>query len=143
MCANSIFFFQDFNDFYTSDDPEALNQQLKQLQKQVSHMETQVNQLETKLTTRRERRAKEASLTNLSPEERADVVAQQERDIEEGETPDLDVIFEYLLLLGSSTEDDIGDLSTNDFLQPHEGIRKKALESSMVNLIYNTSLTFS
>jgi hypothetical protein len=55
-------------------------------------MESQAEKLEAKLIKRRERRVKEASLTNLSPEARADFVAQQESDIKEGDTPDLDVI---------------------------------------------------
>jgi hypothetical protein len=38
-----------------------------------------------------------------------------------------------LLLIGSSSPDDANDLSTTDFIKPHAGIRKKALESEMVS----------
>lgn len=39
---------------------------------------------------------------------------------------------EYLLLLSSSSPDDVNDLSTTDFIKPHAGIRKKALEDPWV-----------
>lgn len=38
-----------------------------------------------------------------------------------------------MLLIGSSSPDDANDLSTTDFIKPHAGIRKKALESEMVS----------
>lgn len=53
-------------------------------------MEAQVNDMENKLTIRKERRKLEASLTNMSPEERADHVIRQ-AEIQE-DTPDLDII---------------------------------------------------
>lgn len=122
----------EFNDLSNCDDTDALNEQIKLLEKQVLHMEKQADHLEEKLTKRREKRAMEASLTNLSPEARAEFVARQEKEMKEGESAGLDVIFEYLLLLGSTPADDTNDLSSTDFLKPHAGIRRKAMDDPRV-----------
>lgn len=53
-------------------------------------MESQVNDMQNKLTSRKKRRNLEASLTNMTPEERAEYVKQQAEVPEE--TPDLDII---------------------------------------------------
>jgi predicted nucleic acid-binding Zn-ribbon protein len=85
---------KDFDDFY-SEDTEHLKKQLEKLQFQVDRMENQVVKMEHNLATRRARRNKEASLTNMTPEERAEYVIQQEKEEEEGKQeniPDLDVI---------------------------------------------------
>ncbi|KAI7892108.1 uncharacterized protein EV154DRAFT_419347 [Mucor mucedo] len=120
----------DFNDFYTSDGSEQLQKKFETLQAQVARMEAQVNDMENKLIIRKERRKLEASLTNMSPEERADHVIRQ-AEIQE-DTPDLDIIFEYMLLLGSTSPNDTNDLSTTDFIKPHADIRKAAFESELV-----------
>ncbi|CAO3609346.1 unnamed protein product [Mucor hiemalis] len=122
----------ELNDFSNCDDTNALEEQIKLLEKRVMHMEKQADHLEEKLTKRREKRVKEASLTNLSPEARAEFVTQQEKEMKEGESAGLDVIFEYLLLLGSTPADDTNDLSSTDFLKPHAGIRKKAMDDPRV-----------
>jgi hypothetical protein len=38
------------------------------------------------------------------------------------------------LLLGSSGSDEAGDLSRTDFLKPHAGIRKNALNDALVSI---------
>jgi hypothetical protein len=72
------------------DDADQLQKELELLQSQTNRMENQVAQMQDKLKTRKEKRILEASLTNMSPEERADHVMQQEQQQEK--TPDLDII---------------------------------------------------
>ncbi len=61
------------------------------LQQQVDRMENHVVGLEERLRERRERRQKEAGLTNMTPEERARFV-EEEEERDDTEIPDLDVI---------------------------------------------------
>lgn len=65
-------------DFYANDDTEELKKQLMLLQTQVEHMEARVKSTETKLNERREKRNKEAGLTNMTSEERAEHFKQEE-----------------------------------------------------------------
>lgn len=53
-------------------------------------METKVVRMEEQLVERKARRETEASLTNMSPEERAEYVKEQAQT--EEELPDLDII---------------------------------------------------
>ncbi|KAI9274140.1 hypothetical protein EDC94DRAFT_510126 [Helicostylum pulchrum] len=116
---------------FDSDDPVLLEARLKTIEEQVKRMESKVRLMEDKLEDRKARRALEASLTNMTPEERAIHFEKQEEENPQ-DIPDLDVIFEYLLLLSSAPPDDVNDLSTTDFIKPHAGIRKKALEDTWV-----------
>ncbi|KAL7328899.1 hypothetical protein PS15p_207097 [Mucor circinelloides] len=67
-----------FVDFYDSDDTATLRDQLERLTKKVLLMESRVEEKEQKLRARRQERDMEAGLTNMTTEERAAYVAQQE-----------------------------------------------------------------
>ncbi|CEG68916.1 hypothetical protein RMATCC62417_05079 [Rhizopus microsporus] len=115
-----------FNEFAVENDEEEMRKKVAILQQQVERMEGYVADLEEKLKDRKERRQKEANLTNMTPEQRAQyVMEEEERDI--SDIPDLDVIFEYMLLLGSSTTTDTNDLSQADFLKPDAQLREEAI----------------
>ncbi|ORE13998.1 hypothetical protein BCV71DRAFT_246044 [Rhizopus microsporus] len=115
-----------FNEFAVENDEEEMRKKIAILQQQVDRMEGYVADLEEKLKDRKERRQKEANLTNMTPEQRAQyVMEEEERDI--SDIPDLDVIFEYMLLLGSSTTTDTNDLSQADFLKPDAQLREEAI----------------
>ncbi|KAI9486111.1 MAG: hypothetical protein EXX96DRAFT_31195 [Benjaminiella poitrasii] len=131
--------------------------------------------METKLDARRQRRQREAGLTNMTPEERAMYVEEEElkaqriqekrqrarerREAEmlkrdasssdeaseseessmelatekEDDTPDWDIVFEYLLLLESTLDEEATNtLSGSDFLPKDLGLREKALEHEEV-----------
>lgn len=72
------------------DNSEQLQKKLEILQLQTIRMENQVTEMQNKLTIRKERRILEASLTNMSPEERAGHAMRQEEQQEN--TPDYDII---------------------------------------------------
>ncbi|CAO3621292.1 unnamed protein product [Mucor fragilis] len=67
-----------FIDFYDSDDTAALKDQLERLSNKVLQMESRVDEKEQKLRARKQERDMEAGLTNMTTEERAAYVAQQE-----------------------------------------------------------------
>ncbi|CAO0798297.1 unnamed protein product [Mucor circinelloides] len=67
-----------FVDFYDSDDTATLRDQLERLSRKVLLMESRVEEKEQKLRARRQERDMEAGLTNMTTEERAAYVAQQE-----------------------------------------------------------------
>ncbi|KAI8090331.1 hypothetical protein BDF21DRAFT_459783 [Thamnidium elegans] len=112
------------NGIFESDDPVKLDEQLKALKNQVNRMESKVRVMEDRLEDRKARRALEASLTNMTPEERAMHAEKQENEENTEDIPDLDVIF--------APADDVNDFSTTDFIKPHAGIRKEALEDKWV-----------
>lgn len=64
--------------FFDSDDTATLKDQLERLSKSVLQMESRVEEKEQKLRARRQERDMEAGLTNMTTEERAAYVAQQE-----------------------------------------------------------------
>lgn len=64
--------------FFDSDDTATLKDQLERLSKSVLQMESRVEEKEQKLRARRQERDMEAGLTNMTTEERAEYVAQQE-----------------------------------------------------------------
>ncbi|EIE89942.1 hypothetical protein RO3G_14653 [Rhizopus delemar RA 99-880] len=115
-----------FNDLSEEDDEEELRKKVLVLQQQVDRMENHVVGLEERLRERRERRQKEAGLTNMTPEERARFV-EEEEERDDTDIPDLDVIFEYMLLVGSSATSNTNDLSQADFLKPDTELRKEAM----------------
>ncbi|GAN06869.1 hypothetical protein MAM1_0139d06359 [Mucor ambiguus] len=67
-----------FMDFFDSDDTATLKDRLEQLSKKVLQVESRVEEKEQKLRARRQERDMEAGLTNMTTEERAAYVAQQE-----------------------------------------------------------------
>lgn len=91
-----------------------------------------MSRMQDSLETKQARRAKETALTNMTPEERAAYTEEQEQNENEEDIPDLDVFFEYILLLESTHTDDAGDLSRTDFLKPHAGIRSDALKNPLI-----------
>ncbi|KAG0749164.1 hypothetical protein G6F57_003443 [Rhizopus arrhizus] len=115
-----------FSDLSEENDEEELKKKVLVLQQQVDRMENHVVGLEERLRERRERRQKEAGLTNMTPEERARFV-EEEEERDDTEIPDLDVIFEYMLLVGSSATSNTNDLSQADFLKPDTELRKEAM----------------
>lgn len=70
--------FQRFIELFDSDDTVALRDQLDRLSKKVLYMEDRVAEKERKLKARRNNRKREAAITNMTPEERAAFVEQQE-----------------------------------------------------------------
>lgn len=77
---------------FDSDDPVLLAERLKAIKLQVKRMESKVMVMEEKLEDRKARRALEASLTNMTPEERAIHTEKQEKEENAQDIPDLDVI---------------------------------------------------
>ncbi|KAL9545911.1 hypothetical protein MBANPS3_006910 [Mucor bainieri] len=67
-----------FVDFFDSDDTATLKDRLERLSEKVLQMESRVDEKEQKLKARRLERDIEAGLTNMTTEERAAYVAQQE-----------------------------------------------------------------
>ncbi|KAI8970858.1 hypothetical protein BDB01DRAFT_855156 [Pilobolus umbonatus] len=117
------------NDLSFNNDPEDLKNKLEALKKQVARMEDQVVKYEEQLIKRREKRKLETSLTNMTPEERANYM---ENEVDEKELPHMDVIFEYLLLVGTATSSNANDLSNTDLLKPSAAIREKAMHDENV-----------
>ncbi|KAI7903692.1 uncharacterized protein BX663DRAFT_507312 [Cokeromyces recurvatus] len=74
---------------------------------------------------------KDASTDEESENEEQDT--SEESEIEKDNTPDWDVVFEYLLLLESTLDEEATNtLSGSDFLPPNLGLREKALNHEEV-----------
>ncbi|KAI9272492.1 hypothetical protein BY458DRAFT_435354 [Sporodiniella umbellata] len=122
---------QHLEDRFNEDDDKDLRKKIALLEQQVEQMESNVSNLQKKIHTRKEKRQKEAGITNLTPEERAQFVIDEEEE-GYGDVPDLDVIFEYMLLVGSSATDNTNDLSQADFLGADNKLREEAMSDPKV-----------
>ncbi|KAL0098219.1 hypothetical protein J3Q64DRAFT_1093368 [Phycomyces blakesleeanus] len=117
----------DIAHFYSKTWPENANPleaEKAELKIQLRRINDKNDILEKELEQQKARRIKEASLSKMTPEERAKAV---EEEIEE--PIDEDVVFEYMLYIGGAPlPTNPGDMSGSDFVSPHAELREKALQ---------------
>ncbi|KAL0095078.1 hypothetical protein F4703DRAFT_1822090 [Phycomyces blakesleeanus] len=121
----------DIAHFYSKTWPENANPleaEKAELKIQLRRINDKNDILEKELEQQKARRIKEASLSKMTPEERAKAV---EEEIEE--PIDEDVVFEYMLYIGGAPlPTNPGDMSGSDFVSPHAELREKALQDPEV-----------
>ncbi|KAI9311542.1 hypothetical protein BX666DRAFT_939394 [Dichotomocladium elegans] len=107
--------------------------QRESLRAEVLIMEKEVETLRKELAKWRARREREASIKNMTPEERAAALEREEQEQKEGDNVmdmfDESVIFDYLISAGSAPMPaNAADLSATDFTKPHEEMRAVAMQ---------------
>ncbi|KAF7722239.1 hypothetical protein EC973_003520 [Apophysomyces ossiformis] len=117
------------------DSEEQLEEEREALLAEVQEVEQEVASLRQQLAHRKARRLREATISNMTPEERAKAVEEEEQMQEEDDVDNLDVILEtgikknisdYLLYVGGvPLPKNAADMSGSDMITPHAELRAK------------------
>ncbi|CDH60504.1 predicted protein [Lichtheimia corymbifera JMRC:FSU:9682] len=108
-----------------------LEEQRRTLSQQVKELEKEVAKLRYDLKIQRQRREKEASVVKMTPEQRAQLLDEQEEQVDD--SMDLDVIFDYLIRIASAPlPSNAADISASDFIQSHAELRERAMQDPEV-----------
>ncbi|RCI02747.1 hypothetical protein CU098_002491 [Rhizopus stolonifer] len=70
-----------FDDLFQSQDPKDLRKQLDDLKSEIEQVENQVEEMEAKLARSKQRRDREAGITNMTPEQRAAYYEEEQKRI--------------------------------------------------------------
>ncbi|KAG0169669.1 hypothetical protein DFQ28_003478 [Apophysomyces sp. BC1034] len=112
--------------FELPDSEQQLEEERVALMSQVESIEGEVDTLRQELDRRRARRLREATISKMTPEERAKAVEEEEQ-IEDEDVDNLDVLFDYLLYVGGAPlPSNAADMSGSNMITPHAELRDKA-----------------